>query len=410
MLLSRGALRGEPDIPGDKSVSHRALILQAFSRDAFAIENLNEGRDVLATRRALATLRKRLDGGDDAGVAEIDCMNSGSTARMMLGACAGANVRARFDGDASLRLRPMEPVAAQLRAFGARIDTTDGRLPLEIHGRRRIETQHFILLSPSAQVKSALLFAALFAGVPLDITGDAASRDHTERLLRFAGARIAWDGERTAFDAPPASYERVIVPGDMSAAAFFITAAAIAPGSDIVVRAVGVNPTRTGLIDALRLMGADVSLHNERERCGEPIADVVARHAPLHAVDVAPDLARRAIDEIPLVAVAAAFAHGATRIRGIGDLRTKESDRIASICELLSAAGIEATATSDAMTVLGGIPRGEGASVRAHGDHRIAMAAAVLASAAGPLELDDAASVDVSFPEFFATLAKTRVQ
>jgi 3-phosphoshikimate 1-carboxyvinyltransferase len=327
---------------------------------------------------------------------------------MLLGVCAGANIRARFDGDASLRRRPMEPVAAQLRAFGARIETTEGHLPLEIRGRERVETRSFILLSPSAQVKSALLFAALFAGVAIDITGDAGSRDHTERLLHFQGASIQWDGSRIALSAPPTRRDPIEIAGDFSAAAFFITAASISPGSEVLVRDVGVNPTRTGLLDALRGMGADIELRNERERSGEPIADIAVRHAPLHGIVVDDALALRAVDEIPLLAVAAAFAQGGTTINGIADLRTKESDRIAAIEQLLAAVGIEAQALPRGLAIQGGKPKAIGAIVASHGDHRIAMAAAVLATAAGPLAVDDAESVDVSFPEFLATLERAR--
>ncbi|MHB8703411.1 MAG: 3-phosphoshikimate 1-carboxyvinyltransferase [Candidatus Tyrphobacter sp.] len=410
----RGALRGTIAVPADKSISHRALILQAFARGAFAIENINPGADVLATQRALHALdpsfdRLRMTPDERRGaVCEIACMNSGSTARMLLGVCAGANVHARFDGDASLRRRPMEPVAAQLRAFGARIETADGHLPLEIFGCERIQTRRFILLSPSAQVKSALLFAGLFAGVQIGIAGDAGSRDHTERLLRYQGAQISWSGKGADFAAPPSRFKNLRIAGDFSAAAFFITAATIAPGSELTIRDVGVNPTRTGLLDALRLMGADIELREERELCGEPIADIRVRHAELHGVAIERHLALRAIDEIPLLAVAAAFAHGETTIAGIGDLRTKESDRIAAIQGLLGATGIASRATPTSIVIAGGRPEANGTSVRSHDDHRIAMAAAVLACAAGPIELDDASSVDVSFPAFLATLRQTR--
>lgn len=410
VCFSRGSLRGDVVVPGDKSISHRALILAAFSRNEIAVENLNPGRDVAATRDALAVLRRALvlrQAQDDTAV--VDCMNSGSTARMMLGVCTGANVRARFDGDESLRRRPMEPVAAQLRAFGARIETTDGHMPLEIFGCERVQTRSFILLSPSAQVKSALLFAALFAGTSIDITGDRGSRDHTERLLRYEGAEIEWEGEHVALKAPPTRALPVRVPGDLSAAAFFITGASIAPGSEITIRDVGVNPTRTGLLDALALMGAEIERCNEREVSGEPVADLVARHAALHGATIDRDVALRAIDEIPLLAVAAAFARGETRISGIGDLRTKESDRIAAIVELLSAAGISAKASSDGLIVSGGVPSANGTLVRSHDDHRIAMATAILALGAGPIELDDDASIAVSFPEFLPTLQRTRV-
>jgi 3-phosphoshikimate 1-carboxyvinyltransferase len=414
-----GPLRGELRVPGDKSVSHRALIAAASLDAPVRVAGLNPGRDVLATRRALERLGVRIAsaGGETlvhgpvrraASPPTLDCMNSGSTARMLLGLCAGADLPARFDGDASLRARPMEPVAAQLRAFGARIETTGGCLPLEHRGRPAVETRNFILLSPSAQVKSALLFAALFARVAISITGDRGSRDHTERLLRFLGANIAWDGKSVTLENTPLRATDLTVPGDFSAAAFFITAAAITPGSRLVVRGTGANPTRTGLLDALRRMGARIELHNRSERCGEPIADIAVEHAPLRSIDVDPDLALRAIDEIPLLCVAAAFARGQTAIAGIRDLRTKESDRVAAIQQLLGAVGIQTLATRNQLSIAGGTPTPCNRVIQTYGDHRIAMTAAVLACAAGPVEIDSDASIDVSFPDFIATLRSVR--
>jgi 3-phosphoshikimate 1-carboxyvinyltransferase len=403
----RGAIRGALNVPGDKSISHRALIFQAWAREPVAIENLNPGRDVRATQQALQSLRQYFgfarsarDAQDYKALAEIDCANSGSTARMLLGVCAGANAHARFDGDESLRRRPMEPAAAQLRAFGARIETTKGCLPVEIYGRDEIQTRRFILLSPSAQVKSALLFAALFGGASIDITGDNGSRDHTERLLRYQGAQVEWDGSRLEFSTLPTKALPICVPGDFSAAAFLITAATVSPGSDITIAGVGVNPTRTGLLDALRTMGAKVELRERRELSGEPVADIVARYAPLRATTIDADLALRSIDEIPLLAIAAAFADGETRIIGIEDLRTKESDRIAAIQRLLQAVGIVTRRIPGGIAIVGGRPQSDGSVVETHDDHRIAMGTAVLAAAAGPIRVDEAASADVSFPDF----------
>jgi 3-phosphoshikimate 1-carboxyvinyltransferase len=413
-----GPLRGELSVPGDKSISHRALIAGAATPAPLRISNLNPGRDVRATAGALIALGARIerDGSDvivSGGrlrepIAPLDCMNSGSSARMLLGACAGANLPARFEGDASLSRRPMEPVAAQLRAFGARIDTTDGHLPLDLRGTPEIQTRAFILLSPSAQVKSALLFAALFAGVAISIDGDRASRDHTERLLRYLGADVVWDGRKIALGTTAPVARPVQVAGDFSAAAFFVTAAAITPGSELLVRDVGVNPTRTGLFDALRQMGAHIELRNERSVSGEPVGDVAISHAPLRAIDIGPELALRAIDEIPLLALAAAFAAGKTTVSGIRDLRTKESDRAAAVERLLGSVGIATDLRPDAMTIHGGTPRATGSIVETHDDHRIAMAAAVLGCAAGPVAIDSDASVDVSFPDFFPALASVR--
>lgn len=411
-----GPLRGSVDVPGDKSISHRALIAAAASAAPLRIAHLNPGRDVCATRDALAALGARIgiDGADSvasggrlaAPQSTIDAMNSGSTARMVLGACAGCKIRARFDGDDSLRRRPMEPVAAQLRAFGARIQTSDGHLPLELFGTPEIQTRHFILLAPSAQVKSALLFAGLFAGVSVRIDGDRGSRDHTERLLHYLGAEIEWTEHSVCLGRAELDAKPIEVAGDFSAAAFFITAAAITPGSSIVLRGVGVNPRRIGLIEALTSMGAAIHLENLRETSGEPVAEIAVEQRPLQPAAVGSEVALRAIDEIPLLAIAAAFAPGTTTIAGIGDLRAKESDRIAAIERLLGAVGIDATYERAVLRVYGGTPVRRGLAVETHDDHRIAMAAAILACAAGPLAIDSDASIDVSFPDFTAALAR----
>jgi 3-phosphoshikimate 1-carboxyvinyltransferase len=414
-----GRLRGRVGVPGDKSISHRALIAGARCAEPLRIAHLNPGRDVRATREALELLGVHIwDEGEDVVVAGsgrlhspnavLDCMNSGSTARMLLGACAGANVSARLDGDASLRSRPMEPVAAQLRAFGARIETAGGRLPVTLHGTPEIETRRFILLAPSAQVKSALLFAGLFGGVTVQIDGDRGSRDHTERLLRFLGAQIEWSQRSVTLHRGDLAAQRLRIAGDFSAAAFFIAAAAITPGSALTVCDVGVNPTRVGLLEALRAMGAAIVLHNEREACGEPVADVSVEHRPLVATSIGADLALRAVDELLLVAVAAAFASGTTTIAGIEPLRTKESDRVAAIERLLAAVGIESRFEGRSLRVTGGVPVARGGVVSTNHDHRVAMAAAVLACACGPLEIEGAESVDVSFPDFARTLASLR--
>jgi 3-phosphoshikimate 1-carboxyvinyltransferase len=409
-----GPLRGELTVPGDKSVSHRALVAGAFGTEPLRIANLNPGRDVRATLEALIALGARIRvEGDDIVVAggrlresaaPIDCMNSGSTARMLLGVCAGANVPACFDGDASLRRRPMEPVAAQLRAFGANIETNAGTMPVTFTGTPEIQTRHFILISPSAQVKSALLFAALFSRTPITIDGDRGSRDHTEHLLQYLGAGITWNGRTIALTSFAIEPKPIEVPGDFSSAAFFITAAAITPGSSIVVRNAGVNPTRTGLLDGLRAMGARIELRNPRSLAGEPVADIAVEYAALRGVAIAPDLALRAIDEIQLLAVAAACASGETTITGIRELRTKESDRIAAIERLLGAAGIGVVAQPGGISVVGGAAVPTGAIVETQHDHRTAMSAAILACAAGPIAIDDDSSIDVSFPTFLATL------
>ena len=416
--FAAGPLRGTLAVPGDKSISHRALLLAAKSPAPISISNLNPGRDVAATARALAQIGAavEVDGTTaragagtlrDPG-APIDCMNSGSTARMMLGLCAGANLRATFDGDDSLRRRPMEPVAAQLRAFGARIDTTGGRLPATLFGRTDPQTRHFIQLAPSAQVKTALLLAGVYANTSVTVAGDKGSRDHTERLLRYFGSEIACDRARVELKGMPAHFSDVDVPGDFSAAAFFIVAATVAEGSEIVLPGIGVNPTRTGLLDALVQMGAEIRLENQRERCGEPIADIAVRSASLRGAAIGGELALRSIDEILVLAVAAAFAQGDTRITGIAELRSKESDRVAAILRLMDAAGVPVEQLPNGLAIGGGSPRCGGALVETHGDHRTAMAAAALAAGAGALRIDDESSIDVSFPSFVPVLRKAQ--
>ena len=406
-------------MPGDKSISHRALLLGALSPEPITVTNLNPGRDVSATVQALAAIGARVDctaGGtarvrrgdlrDPAGT--IDCMNSGSTARMMMGVLSGANLCAHFDGDASLRRRPMEPVAAHLRAYGARIETHNGTMPVDIRGTSQAQTRNFILVSPSAQIKTALLLAAVYGNTPVSITGDKGSRDHTERLLQYFGADVSFDRSGVTLHSMPQTFRDVHVAGDFSAAAFFIVAATVAPGSEIVVRDAGVNPSRTGLLDALSQMGADIHFENERERAGEPVADIRVRSAKLRGISVSADVALRAIDEILVLAVAAAFAQGETRITGVRELRTKESDRVAAIERLLSAAGIEVEILPNGLSIHGGAPHAGGGIVETLGDHRTAMAAAALAAGAGALAIDDESSIDVSFPAFTATLERVR--
>lgn len=411
-----GPLRGSIGVPGDKSISHRALIAGAYGATPLRVAHLNPGRDVRATREALAALGARIRTEGDHVVVDagrltppsrvLDCMNSGSTARMLLGVCSGASLPARFDGDDSLRRRPMEPVAAQLRAFGAKIQTTDGRLPLQLLGTPEVETRHFILLAPSAQVKSALLFAGLFAGVGVRIDGDRGSRDHTERLLDYLGAEIEWNPRSVNLGQAALRGGSVEVAGDFSAAAFFIAAATVTPGSSILVRDVGVNPTRTGLLDALRRMGASIELRNCRDAYGEPLADVAVTHAALTGTSVAADLALRAIDEVPLLAIAAAFATGTTTIAGVGDLRGKESDRIAAVERLLGAVGIASDYDRGVLKIDGGRPVRRSDEIETKDDHRIAMATGVLGCAVGPLAVDSHESLDVSFPGFQNELAR----
>jgi 3-phosphoshikimate 1-carboxyvinyltransferase len=407
-----GALRGPVLLPGDKSITHRALIFGALCAGGVRVERPNRGADVLATRDALAALgATTVDDGEAIIVtggalhdpaAPLDARNSGTTARLLMGMCAGQGLAAHFDGDVSLRRRPMDRVARPLRALGAEVVTRDATLPAFVRGGAPPASVTIDLEIPSAQVKSAILLAALRATGTVCVRGDAESRDHTERMLRHFGRDVVWDGSEVTLRPGALRAAGVRVPADLSAAAFFLTAAAVVPGGDVIVPGVGVNPTRTGVLDALRAMGADLTLSREHDRDGEPVADVRVRYAPLRAIEIRGMLVVRAIDELPVLAVAAAFAHGVTRIRDAAELRAKESDRIAVVAAMLRAFGVDAQELPDGIDVRGGVPRAPAEAVATHGDHRIAMAAAVLAAATGAVTVDDARCTEISFPGFAA--------
>jgi len=411
LTFERGPLRGDVRVAGDKSISHRALMIAAVARGTSTIQQINRGEDVLATRDAIVALGAVVDdrgadvavtGGslhDPAGT--IDARNSGTTVRLLMGLCAGRGIAARFDGDASLRRRPMERVARPLRALGADVQTTAGRLPATVRGIAAPPPGgNFALEIASAQVKSAILFANLNARATVRITGDRFSRDHTERMLRRFGRTVRFDGTTIELEPGDLVAQTVRIPADLSGAAFFLAAAAITPGSAVVLREVGVNTTRTGILDALRAMGADLEVRDVRELDGEPVADVALAYRPLEATTLAGDLVVRAIDEIPIVAVVAAHARGTTRIRDAADLRGKESDRLTTIAETLRACGVEVREHPDGLDVTGGGAKPPARTLRTYGDHRIAMAIAALAAPTGSHTIDDAACIAVSFPEF----------
>ena len=313
-------------------------MLAALAPGASTVELPNRGEDVLATRDAVAALGARVDDRGKAIVVEggrlldpastIDARNSGTTVRLLLGLCAGHGISARFDGDDSLRRRPMERVAKPLRAVGANVETSDGRLPAVVRGVMNPPGGEFALEIPSAQVKSAILLANLAATGPVRITGDRHSRDHTERMLRHLGRDIAFDGRTIELRPGSLKAGRIRIPADLSGAAFFIVAAAITPGSELLLLEVGVNPTRTGFLDVMRAMGADIVLEHERDLDGEPVADLRVHYHPLQAAAIDGDLVVRAIDEIPILAVAAAHATGTTRVRDAAESR----ERIRSHC------------------------------------------------------------------------------
>jgi 3-phosphoshikimate 1-carboxyvinyltransferase len=409
--FQRGPLRGDVRVAGDKSISHRALMLAAAAHGTSRVAAPNLGADVLATRDAVIALGARVvlrDGGFDvtggplhSPAATIDARNSGTTTRLLMGLCAGRGLTATFDGDASLRRRPMERVARPLRALGAEVTTAPGgRLPATVRGITAPPGGEFALEIASAQVKSAILLANLEATGTVRITGDRFSRDHTERLLRRFGRTIRFDGMSVELEPGTLAAQDVRVPADLSGAAFFLAGAAVTPGSDLVVREVGVNPTRTGVLDALRAMGADLTVFDERDLDGEPVADVRVRYRPLAGVTLDGELVVRAIDEVTILAVVAAHADGITRIRDAADLRGKESDRLATIAETLRTCGVTVAEQPDGLDITGGGARVPGVPLRTYEDHRIAMAVAALAAPTGPHAIDDAGCIAVSFPDF----------
>lgn len=425
-ISARGPLRGTARIPGDKSISHRALILAALAVGRSRIHGLCPGADVLATAAALEAMGARIawaekDACEVEGVGvgsllqprrPLDMGNSGTSARLLMGLIASHDIEAVLTGDASLSRRPMERVAAPLRRIGAEIATSAGTLPSRIRGiAPALPGSHSIAI-PSAQVKSALLLAALNTPGITRIEERVATRDHSERLLRLFGAEIRVEANSIAITGEAELRPQLLaVPGDFSAAAFAIVAALIVPGSDIRIEAVGVNPRRTGLLHALQDMGGRIELSNERILSGEPVADLRVRHSPLRAVDLPPELAPDMIDEFPIFFIAAACAEGASRASGLAELRLKESDRIAAIAAGLEAIGLRVSVEDDALAVqgTGGRLFPGNARIAAQGDHRIAMAFAVAGiHAAEPIGIDDMTCAAISFPGFPALLDDLR--
>lgn len=414
-----GPLRGRVRAPGDKSISHRALILGALAHGRTEVAGLLEGEDVLATAAAMRLFGAEAERtGPGAwtvhgrgGFAEpdrvVDCGNAGTAVRLILGAAAGFPLAASFTGDDSLRGRPMNRVLAPLRLMGARaLSRSGGRLPLTLEGGGLRGIEHAPPVA-SAQVKSAVLLAGLRAEGATTVTEARPTRDHTERMLAAFGAEVAATDRpegravRVAGGAALAG-TRVAVPGDPSSAAFPLVAALVTPGSEVTVEGVLLNPLRAGLFDVLRAMGADLRVENRREEGGEIVGDLVARAGALRGVTAPPESASSMIDEYPILAVAAAFAEGPTVMRGIAELRVKESDRIALIAAALRGAGVEVEEAPDGLVVHGrGRPPAGGVAVDTHGDHRIAMSGLVLGlGAERGTAVRDPRMIATSFPGF----------
>lgn len=411
--------------PGDKSVTHRALVLGALVRAPVLLTHALTSADARSTASVLRQLgvrvsalraghRVRIEGSDWQPPARaLDCGNSGTTARLILGALAGHAFAARVTGDVSLRRRPMRRVTLPLTMMGAAVVEHDGdRLPVTIHGGALHDIDYATPVA-SAQVKGAVLLAALTGGVRATITEPARSRDHTERLLRFLGADVTVRGTSVSLDGAsfpavrPSSIE-LPVPGDLSSAAYLVAAALLAESGDLVLQHVGVNPTRTGFLDVVARMGAAVRREATRGCAGEPVADLVVEPAQLHGTEVAADEVPSLIDEVPILAMLASRSRGITRFRGVGELRVKESDRLGLLAANLRAVGGRAEVAGDDLIVeaVDAPPRGR---VETGGDHRIAMAFAVLGTVpGGAIELSERTSVRVSYPGFFADLERIR--
>lgn len=403
-------LQGRAAIPGDKSMSHRALILGAVAEGETVIAGLLESQDVLRTVEALRRFGVRVErfgpnrwrvfgGAWKSPDGPIDCGNSGTAARLLIAAAAGFELTATFTGDESLRRRPMRRLTTPLEAMGARFDGGD-TLPLTLHGGRLQGINH-VNTPPSAQVKSAILLAGLQAQGAVEIAEPLPSRDHSEIMLRAFGADVEQDGRVVRLGSQRRLTGRLVtVPADPSSAAFALAAAAVVPGSEVTVRDISLNPLRSGFLMALQRMGADLQLHNVRGRDGETIGDAQVRHGPLFAADFEPEEIPSMIDEIPALAMVAAVARGESRIDGLGELRHKESDRLEAMAEGLAACGVDARCEGDSLIIQGGQVHG-GASVDSRGDHRIAMAFLVLGlGAAGPVTVTGAEMIATSFPGF----------
>lgn len=412
------ALTGAVPAPGDKSVSHRALILGAMATGVTAIEGLLEGEDILATARAVAAFGAGVErlgpgrwrvtgqGGFRQPDSVIDCGNAGTGARLLMGAAAGYPIPVTFDGDASLRKRPMKRVTGPLGEMGARFEWLgeEDRLPLRLTGGG-LRGVSFTQTVASAQVKSALLLAGLNASGDTGITEPERSRDHTERMLRAFGAEVQVRDQGEGWHIRLAGGQRltgtaVSVPGDPSSAAFPLAAGLIVPGSAVTVENVMLNPLRAGLLETWREMGADLEITNRRESGGEAVGDITARHSALTGVVVPEARAASMIDEYPVLAATAAFASGRTVMRGIGEMRVKESDRIALMARGLTACGVVVEEEPEGLIVTGG-PVAGGATVETAHDHRIAMSHLVLGlAAARPVTVRDPEMIATSFPGF----------
>ncbi|HFD12988.1 MAG TPA: 3-phosphoshikimate 1-carboxyvinyltransferase [Crenotrichaceae bacterium] len=411
-----GKLCGETRIASDKSISHRSIIFGSLAQGVTHVDGFLEAEDTLSTLKAFRSLGVKIDHHgqgrvDIHGVGmnglrpsqqPIDLGNSGTSMRLMSGLLAAQAFDSVLTGDSSLSKRPMQRVTKPLTEMGASIETTDtGTAPITIHGNRQLHGLQYSMQIASAQVKSCLLLAGLYAHGTTSITEPAPTRDHTERMLEGFGYPLQRQGSTVRIDGRQTSLKAlsIDVPGDISSAAFFMVGAAISPGSDVLLKHVGVNPTRTGIIDILSLMGADIQLSNQQIIGGEPVADIHVRYAPLSGINIPEQLVPLAIDEFPVIFVAAACAEGETLLTGAAELRVKESDRIQVMADGLQILNVNAQPTTDGMRITGS--EINGGRVDSHGDHRIAMAFAIAGlKASAEIVINNCDNVQTSFPEF----------
>ena len=420
-----GRLSGRIRVPGDKSISHRSIMLGSLAEGTTEVEGFLEGEDALATLQAFRDMGVVIEGPQHGRVTihgvglhglqpppgPLYLGNSGTSMRLLSGLLAAQTFDTTLTGDASLSKRPMNRVAKPLREMGAVIETAaEGRPPMVIRGGQQLRGMSYEMPMASAQVKSCLLLAGLYAAGQTSVTEPAPTRDHTERMLRGFGYPVAVDGNvATVESGHKLSATHIEVPADISSAAFFLVAGSIAEGSELLLEHVGINPTRTGVIDILKLMGGDLTLENQREVGGEPVADIRVRSAKLKGIEIPQELVPLTIDEFPVLFVAAACAEGRTILRGAEELRVKESDRIQVMADGLVALGVKAEPTPDGIIIDGG-PIG-GGEVNSHGDHRIAMSFSVASlRASGAIRIHDCANVATSFPNFLGLAAQVGIR
>ena len=414
-----GPLKGEITVPGDKSISHRAVMFGSLAKGTTEITGFLQGADCLSTISCFESMGIAIENKGDIVLVHgnglrglkkpetvLDCGNSGTTTRLISGILSAQNFDVTLTGDASIQKRPMKRIIEPLSLMGADIVSVNGNgcAPLSIHGKA-LHGIHYTSKVASAQVKSSILLAGLYADGPTSVTEPYVSRNHSEIMLNLFGAHVTTTNTTATIEPASELHSRKInVPGDISSAAYFIAAGLMVPGSEILIKNVGINPTRDGILHVCKAMGADLTLLNVKEDEGEPVADILVRASSLHAAEIGGSIIPTLIDELPMIAALACFAQGTTVIRDAAELKVKESNRIAVMVENLSAMGADVTETEDGMIIRGGKPL-HGAVINSHLDHRIAMTFAVTAQCAeGLTTIQGADCVNISYPRFYEEL------